>query len=109
MKTVSTYVLCCCQVLKGAKKVEGRPGASMKSLDFAQLKVELEEKHGIKISDRDAVSSAMYPKVFDDFVDFEKSYGPVSKLDTRTYFVGPDIAQELTVCSLFLAVSGDCI
>ncbi|KAI0215761.1 Pyruvate carboxylase, mitochondrial [Lamellibrachia satsuma] len=85
------------KILKGAPKMEGRPGASMPPLDFKALKADLQEQHGMRITDRDVLSSAMYPKVFDDFCEFEKQYGPVDKLDTRTYFIGPDIAQELTI------------
>lgn len=81
--------------------MEGRPGASMPPLDFKALKADLQEQHGMRITDRDVLSSAMYPKVFDDFCEFEKQYGPVDKLDTRTYFIGPDIAQELTVSIFF--------
>ena len=72
----------------------------MEPLDFAALKAELIEKHGEHIRDRDVLSSAMYPKVFDEFAEFAKSYGPVDKLDTRTFFVGPNIAQELSVSSV---------
>ena len=62
-----------------------------------KLKQELIEKHGDHITEQDVVSAALYPKVFDEFEDFRKSYGPVDKLDTRTFLVGPDIAHEINV------------
>ena len=89
--------LCFTQILKGAPKVEGRPGASMAPLDLEALKVELTERHGDHIDDRDVMSAALYPKVFDDFEIFRSSYGPVDKLDTRTFLVGPDIGQDMEV------------
>lgn len=85
------------KILKGAPKVEGRPGANLPYVDFVKLKQELVERHGEPISDADLLSSALYPKVFDDYQDFRKVYGPVDKLGTRTFFMGPDIAQEINV------------
>lgn len=80
--------------------MEGRPGANLPRIDFATLKSELVEKHGDSITDTDVLSSAMYPKVFDDYQDFRTVYGPVDKLDTRTFFIGPEIAHENIVCIL---------
>lgn len=77
--------------------MEGRPGANIPRIDFAKLKSELVEKHGDSITDTDVLSSALYPKVFDDYQDFRKTYGPVDKLDSKTFFVGPDIAHENVV------------
>ncbi len=89
------------QVLKGAPTIDGRPGESMEALDFSKLKEELIMKHSeSEISDKDVISAALYPKVFDDFKEFRAKYGPVDKLDTRTFFVGPDIAENITVSCL---------
>ena len=84
-------------MLKGAPKVEGRPGSALEPLDLKALKEDLIQKHGDPMSDKDVISSALYPKVFDDFVEFKKTYGPVDKLDTRTFLQGPDIAQAINV------------
>jgi pyruvate carboxylase len=86
------------KILKGQPIVEGRPGASIPHVDFAQLKSDLEEKHGTTdISETDVITAALYPKVFDEFHAFRSEYGPVDKLDTRTFFIGPDIANEIQV------------
>jgi pyruvate carboxylase len=85
------------QILKGAPIVEGRPGATLPHIDFVKLKSDLIEKHGDQIKDVDVMSSAMYPKVFDEYAEFVKKYGPVDKLDTRTFFAGPEIAHEINV------------
>lgn len=66
----------------------------MEPLDFKALRHDLEEKHGEDMTEKDLVSAALYPKVFDDFCDFRRKYGPVTHLDTKTFFVGPEIAQE---------------
>jgi pyruvate carboxylase len=86
------------QILKGAPIVDGRPGASIPMVDFEKLKSELKEKHGTdNIKETDVLSAALYPKVFDDFFKFRQQYGPVDKLDSRTFFIGPDIAHEIQV------------
>ena len=70
----------------------------MPPIDLVKLKSELVEKHGEHIQDTDVISAALYPKVFDDYEEFRKNYGPVDKLDTKTFFVGPEIAHEINVC-----------
>ena len=83
--------------MKGRETVEGRPGQSMPPLDLDGLREELTERHGSHITERDVMSAALYPQVFEDFENFRASYGPVSKLGTKTFLVGPDIAQEMEV------------
>jgi len=84
-------------ILKGAPTVSGRPGASMPDMDLAAYKAELQETFGEQINDKDMISSALYPKVFADFEERRQSFGPVDKLDTKTFLTGPEIAQELSV------------
>jgi len=85
------------QILKGAATIEGRPGESLEALDFDSFKEDLEGKHETKFSEEDVMSAALYPKVFDDFTTFRETYGPVEKLDTRLFLVGPNIAEETDV------------
>ena len=77
----------------------------MPLLDFKKLKEELIEKHGDSISDVDVMSSALYPKVFDEYAEFRSTYGPVDKLDTRNFFIGPDIANEVSVSDAKIQVT----
>jgi len=85
------------KVLKGAKPVEGRPGAHLPPVDWGHLRAGLEEKHGRKFSEADLVSSVMYPKVFDEYQEFRKKFGDVSVLPTPHYFVGCDPGEDITV------------
>ena len=80
--------------------MEGRPGATLEPMDFDTVRVDLEERHGEAMSEQDVMSYALYPKVFDDYVAFRESYGPVDKLDTKTFFAGPEIAEETTVSTM---------
>lgn len=86
------------KVLKGAKTVEGRPGATMEAFDFGALEDSLKEKHNLdKVSETDAMSAALYPKVMDEYLEFRNKYGPVDCLDTKTFLAGPRIAAETEV------------
>ncbi|KAI8479904.1 hypothetical protein Bbelb_423440 [Branchiostoma belcheri] len=87
------------QILKGMKKVTGRPGESMPPLDFAALKLQLLEKFGKKIAiqDWDVLSAALYPTVLDEYLEFRSDFGPVDCLETRLFLTGPKIAEECEV------------
>ena len=85
------------QMIKDKPRIDGRPGEMLPPLDFEKLQGELIEKHGPNIREVDLVSSALYPKVFDDFQEFRKVYGPVETLGTRLFLVGPHIAEEFDV------------
>lgn len=77
--------------------LEGRPGASLPPLDLDSLKASLVDKHGEIIKDTDVMSAALYPKVFDEYAQFVDKYGPVDKLDTKTFLAGPDVEEEIHV------------
>ncbi|XP_078589578.1 pyruvate carboxylase, mitochondrial-like isoform X2 [Branchiostoma floridae x Branchiostoma japonicum] len=87
------------KILKGMKKVTGRPGESMPPLDFAALKLQLIEKFGknIPVKDWDVLSAALYPTVLDEYLDFRSDFGPVDCLETRLFLTGPKIAEECEV------------
>jgi len=96
------------QILKGAPVVEGRPGASMPLVDFTQLKKDLSESLGAgDLTDKDVVSAAMFPKEFAEFYRFRQEYGPVDKLDTPTFLVGPDVANEIQVSLFFSCICSE--
>merc|ERR1711892_1297380 len=83
-------------ILKDLPRVEGRPGESMEPLDFVALKQELSSKFD-NITDNDTMSVAMYPHVAKEFFKFREQYGPVDKLETRHFLVGPDMGEEFEV------------
>ncbi|XP_074128759.1 pyruvate carboxylase, mitochondrial isoform X1 [Sminthopsis crassicaudata] len=85
------------KVLKDLPRVEGRPGATLPSLDLGALEKELEERHGEEMTPEDVLSAAMYPDVFQQFKDFTHTFGPLECLDTRLFLQGPKIAEEFEV------------
>ncbi|KAI4886328.1 hypothetical protein NFI96_017643 [Prochilodus magdalenae] len=85
------------KVLKSLPRVEGRPGASLPPLDFQKLETDLRAAHSTEITPEDVMSAAMYPKVFDEFKEFRRNFGPVDRLSTRLFLDGPKIAEEFEV------------
>merc|ERR1719304_32021 len=83
-------------ILQNLTRVEGRPGESMQPLDFEKLKTDLTKSYD-RISDYDVMSAAMYPKEAKDFFKFRQEYGPVDKLETRHFLVGPEMGEEFEV------------
>ncbi|VDM24537.1 unnamed protein product [Toxocara canis] len=85
------------KVLRGQPKYDDRPGENLKPIDFDKLKADLENKHGRTLRDEDVMTSAMFPKEFDEFEQFRQQYGPVDKLPTRPFLTGIDVAEEMDV------------
>ena len=84
-------------ILQNLPRMEGRPGETMQPLDFDNLKSELVAGGHQNITDYDVMSAAMYPKEAKDFFKFRQQYGPVDKLDTRHFLVGPEMGEEFDV------------
>ena len=93
--------MCCdIQVLKGKPAINSRPGEGLADEDFNKIRGDLESefKHSRReFSDLDAVSAALYPDVFRDFIRFRDEYGIVRRLPTRIFFTGPKLGEEFEV------------
>ncbi|XP_018647845.1 putative pyruvate carboxylase [Schistosoma mansoni] len=85
------------QIMRGQKAKTERVGSHMEPFDFDKLAKQLKEKFKRDFDERDLLSAALYPKVFNEFEEFRKIYGPVDRLPTRMFFVGPKIAEEFPV------------
>ena len=83
-------------ILQNLDRVDGRPGESMAPMDFGKLKNDLSKSFD-RITDYDVMSAAMYPKEAKDFFKFRQEYGPVDKLETRHFLVGPEMGEEFEV------------
>ena len=83
-------------ILQNLERIDGRPGESMEPMDFDQLKTDLSKSYE-RITDYDVMSTAMYPKEAKDFFKFRQQYGPVDKLETRHFLVGPEMGEEFEV------------
>lgn len=74
-------------ILKGEKPITKRPGELLPDEDFDAIKKHLEEK-GIEPREEDLISSALYPKVFDDYLDYIKENGEVTHIGSDVFFHG---------------------
>ena len=93
------------KILKGKKRYANRPGADLPALYLVKVKQDLVEKFGESlVSDCDVMSYVMFPKVLEEFLEFKQKYGPVDTLDTRVFFVGPKIAENVAVNRFFFLV-----
>ncbi len=75
-------------VLKGKAAITCRPGELLPAVDFEKVRTELNKKSNIPATMREILSSALYPKVYDEFVTFIKKYGDLSRMDSPLFFDG---------------------
>jgi pyruvate carboxylase len=85
------------RVLRDRKPLRGRPGASLPAADFAAARKTLEKKIGRSVNDQELVSSLLYPKVFADFAEHQKTYSDTSGLPTPVFFYGMAPGEEVSV------------
>ncbi len=86
------------KVLKGDTPLTTRPGAGLAPVDVEAVRAKLSaELGGIKIDDEDLNGYLMYPKVFLDYMERHKSYGPVRTLPTRSFFYGMTSGEEISI------------
>ena len=76
-------------VLKGKKPITCRPGELLPDEDFDAIKAELKSKFGIEPTEQDAVSYALYPKVFEDYLTTMRKEGSFFRyVDSDIFFHG---------------------
>jgi pyruvate carboxylase len=78
------------KILKGEPASTERPGAVMPPADLSARRAEVEKlcREGETIDDEDFNGYLMYPKVFTDYFNRHRDYGPVRTLPTPVYFYG---------------------
>jgi pyruvate carboxylase len=87
-------------VLKGEKPITVRPGELLEPEDFEQIKNDLAKKHNIEPTMQDILSSALYPKVFDDYLTYLREYGDFSRMGSDIFFHG---IKEGETCEIEIA------
>ncbi len=75
-------------VLKGDKPIDVRPGELLEPINFEAVKDEIKEKLDIKPSELDTISYVLYPKVFEEYINFNKEVGDLSNIDSKVFFYG---------------------
>ena len=85
-------------VLKGEPAITARPGSLLPPEDFDAIREHIKNDLGIENpTQRQALSYALYPKVFDDYVNHVKDFNDVSELESDVFFYGLNIGQECEV------------
>jgi len=85
------------KVLKGDTPNVERPGKSLAPVDLDAERAKLSDLlEGREIDDEDLNGYLMYPKVFLDYMDRHRTYGPVRVLPTRTFFYGMEPTEEIS-------------
>ena len=85
------------KALKGERPMSERPGAQLPPVDLEAARREVSEKlGGEEIDDEDLNGYLMYPKVFVEYMERHKIYGPVRTLPTRTFFYGMQPGEEIS-------------
>ncbi len=86
------------KVLKGEKPQTSRPGVSMPPADIEGIRAGVSEKlGGAELDDEDLCGYMMYPKVFMDYMERHRQYGPVRTLPTNVFFYGMQTGEEISV------------
>lgn len=85
-------------ILKNQTPLEERPGEYLDDVDFDQVRDQLEETQ-TDVSEQDVISSVLYPKVYEQYLQTYQQFGNVSLLDTPTFFFGmrPDETVEIEI------------
>jgi pyruvate carboxylase len=81
-------------VLKDEEPITCRPGELLEDFDFDAAAKLLKTRYGRDFSEEELLSYAMYPKVFEEYVGFNRVFGDVSVLDTPTFFYGLEPGKE---------------
>ena len=86
------------KVLKGETPMTTRPGEELMPVDLENARKTLsDELGGMEVSDPMLASWLVYPKVFLDYMERNKNYGPVEILPTPTFFYGMRVGEEISV------------
>ncbi len=85
-------------VLKGEEAITERPGSLLPNEDFEAIKEHLKEKFKLKeVTDLQAISYALYPKVYEEYLEHIKEYNEISKLESDVFFYGLNKNEECEV------------
>ena len=87
-------------VLKGKEAIKCRPGELLPPENFEAIKKMLKEEHGIEGTDEEALSYALYPKVFEDYIKNLETDGNLKLMGSDVFFHG---LEEGETCEVKIA------
>ncbi|NTW72260.1 MAG: pyruvate carboxylase [Eubacteriaceae bacterium] len=80
-------------VLKGEEPITVRPGTLLKDIDFEEIKNEYKKDFHIELGNKDALSAALYPKVFREYVEYMCIYDEYMRMESDVFFHGLKIGE----------------
>jgi pyruvate carboxylase len=75
-------------VLKDKEPITCRPGELLPPEDFGAIKIKLKDEMGLEGTEREALSYALYPKVFEDYHKSLKKDGNFRLMGSDVFFYG---------------------
>jgi pyruvate carboxylase len=84
-------------ILRSNPEVLDRPGETLPAVQFEEIGRKLKPNLGRDATLREMVTSALYPKVYDEYLSHVRNYGDVSLLPSPIFFYGPALGEEFSV------------
>lgn len=86
-------------VLKDIEPLTDRPGLHQEDIDLEAIKKMLIEKYNFQdkpkeVMDMKAISYALYPKVYEEYLEHVEMYNDVTRLESHVYFFGLRKGEE---------------
>lgn len=84
-------------ILKDREAITVRPGELLEEVDFEELRVSLYNKLKRPVSNHEALAHALYPKVYEEYLEMCQEFGDVSVIDTPEFLYGMRLDEEVEV------------
>lgn len=84
-------------ILKDREAITVRPGELLEDVNFESLRNTLHEKLQRPITSHEVLSHALYPKVYEEYLEMTKEFGDVSVIDTPEFLYGMRLGEEIEV------------
>ena len=84
-------------ILKGKEPITCRPGELLEPEDFDAIKNKLKDELGIEGTPIEVISYAMYPKVFEDYINTIKKQGSLRLMGSDVFFHGIKVGETCEV------------
>jgi pyruvate carboxylase len=75
-------------VLKGEEPITCRPGELLPDEDLNKIENYLKDKYNLSPNNKDILSYALYPDVFEGYLEYIKEFGDLSRLGSDIFFHG---------------------
>ncbi|MCL1917722.1 MAG: pyruvate carboxylase [Peptococcaceae bacterium] len=75
-------------ILKGEEPLTCRPGEFLPPADFGAFREKLAQEYHVDANIRNVLSYALYPKVYEGYLESLKEYGHLNNLESHVFFYG---------------------